>query len=374
MKDYLIVIATTLILAWAVDGTRYGPVDSLGDRNKNRVCLFLMFVFLSLFIGLRTRYNDTEAYISLYNHSPEFPEFWEEFNSELGDNPGFRIIRAWLKTRGVSAQGFLLLFTIISMACSLYFMKYCSSNLPLSIFLFYSTNAYTLSAAAVKQSAAIAFGLIAIIYALKRKWLLYALFLFIAATIHPYVLVYALVPFLMFKPWTSMTYVILAGSMITGFALESLLGTIVDITAMIGDTYSEENLIGEGINFFRVLVANVPLVLSFVYRKRLFSNSSRMDHLMINLAMVNGAIMFVGSFGTAIYFSRLANFFTIAQCIALPWILRRLPREHRRFFTLAMVAGYCGFFIYANVLSQSFDANFSRITLWQYLQKYVLSE
>lgn len=373
MKDYLLVIVTTLVLAWVIERTRFGPVNSLGDLNKDKVCLFMIFLSLSLFIGLRTRYNDTEAYIALYNNSPVFPEFWDDFDSSLGANPGFRIMRAWLKTGGVSAQGFLLFFTAISMACSLYFIKYCSCNLSLTLFLFYATNAYTISAAALKQSVAIAFGLIAVIFALKRKWVWYALFLFIAATYHPYVLVYALVPFLMFKPWTRKTYVILAGSLVAGFALESLLGTIVDITAMIGDSYSEENLIGEGINAFRVLVANVPLVLTFLYRKYLFRNSSRMEHLMINLAMVNGAIMFVGSFGTAIYFSRLASFFTIAQCLALPWILQKLPRGHRQFLTMGMIVGYTGFFLYANVLSQSFDANFSRITLWQYLQNYVFN-
>ena len=92
---------------------------------------------------------------------------------------------------------------------------------------------------------------------------------------------------------------------------------------------------------------------------------------MVNLAMLNGAIMFVGMFGTAIYFSRLASFFTIAQCIALPWILSKLPRDRRTFFTAAMIVGYCGFFAYANVLSQSFDANFRRITLFEYLRNYI---
>ena len=371
MKEYLIVIAATLVMAWIIERTQYGPVNSLGDRNKDRFCYFLIFAVLTLFIGLRTQYNDTAVYISMYEKAVAFPKFWEDFTFQFGGNPGFLIVEAWLKTKQMPAQTYILLFTALSVLCTLIFVKHYSSNLLLTLFLFFATNAYTLSAAALKQSAAIAIGLIAIRFALKRRWGWFAAFLFLATTFHPYVLVFAIVPFLTFKPWTGKTYIVLAVFLVVGFALESLLGTIIDVTSMIGDNYTEEDLIGEGINVFRVLVCNVPLVLTFLYRKRLFENSSRAENLIVNLAMINGAIMFVGSFGTAIYFSRMASFFTIAQCIVLPWILERLPRQERTFYTWGMIAGYSGFFIYANMISQSFDANFSRITIVQYLAEYI---
>ena len=225
----------------------------------------------------------------------------------------------------------------------------------------------------MKQSAAMAISYLAIHFAVKKKWGIFAVLLLLAATFHPYVLILGIVPILTFKPWSKMTYVMLGGFLFAGFALETLLGTIVDITTMIGDNYSEEALIGDGINIFRVLVCNVPLFLTFLYRKQLFRNSTRTAHLMINLAMVNGAIMFVGLFGTAIYFSRLANYLIISQCIALPWILSKLPSDRQRFYQIAMIFGYCGFFVYANVLSQSFDANFSRITLFDYLISSMLN-
>ena len=371
MKEYLIVIAATLVLAWIIERTQYGPVNSLGNRNKDRFCYFLIFAVLTLFIGLRTHYNDTLAYISMYEKAVAFPKFWEDFTFRFGGNTGFLIVQSWLKTKQLPAQSYILFFAALSMLCTLIFLRHNSGNIMLSLFLLFATNAYTLSAAALKQSAAIAIGLIAIIFAQKRKWGWFAVLLFLATTFHPYVLVFAIVPFLTFKPWTGKTYIVLAAFLVVGFALESLLGTIVDITSMIGDNYTEEDLIGEGINVFRVLVCNVPLVLSFLYRKRLFENSSRSENLMVNLAMINGAIMFVGSFGTAIYFSRMASFFTIAQCIVLPWILGRLPRQTRTFYTWGMIAGYSGFFVYANMISQSFDANFSRITIVRYLAEYI---
>lgn len=371
MKEYLFFIAVTLALAWIIERTCVGEPYSIATRSKDRLCYFLIFAVLTLFVGLRTYYNDTTVYITAYERAAGFPAFWDSFNAELGANPGFTITQAWLKSNGISSQGFLLFFAAISVGCSVYFLKTYSNNFILSLFLFFATNAYTLTAAAVKQSAAIALSLVAVTFALKKKWIPFAILIFLAATFHPYILLFVLVPILTFKPWSKLTYIMLAAFVCAGFMLESLLGTIVDITSMIGDYYTEEALIGEGINIFRVLVANVPLILTFIYRKILFRNSTKTDHLIINLAMLNGAIMFVGMFGTAIYFSRMASFFTIAQCVALPWILSKLPRDRKNFYTAAMVVCYCGFFIYANVISQSFDANFGRITLIEYLKNYV---
>ena len=89
--------------------------------------------------------------------------------------------------------------------------------------------------------------------------------------------------------------------------------------------------------------------------------------------MINGAIMFVGLFGKAIYFSRLASYFTIAQCVALPAILSKLPSEYRRLFTYLMIIGYIGFFLYANVMTYSFSTDFSRITFFDYISQLLAS-
>ena len=94
----------------------------------------------------------------------------------------------------------------------------------------------------------------------------------------------------------------LAFSLAAGFLLRPLLGMVVNITTLLGEEYTISEFTGEGVNIFRVLVCNVPLVLSYIYRKKLFTNSSETENLMVNLTMLNGAIMFVGLFGTANYF------------------------------------------------------------------------
>mgnify|MGYP002246861987 CR=1 FL=1 len=107
-----------------------------------------------------------------------------------------------------------------------------------------------------------------------------------------------------------------------------------------------------GVNVFRVLVCSVSHIFShFVYRRELFRDSKPSENLMVNLCMINGAIMFVGLFGTANYFGRLANYFTIAQVVALPWILGKLSPHDRRVLTALMVICYTGYSLYGNLVT-----------------------
>lgn len=372
MTKFILIILVSLALAWIMQRTYICYPNSPQTNMCDRVCYFFMFAMMTLFIGLRTSYNDTYTYISTYRNLQGFPEVLDGFSWRLGDNPGFVLLNSFLKSNGISTQSFLLFYSIISVGVFLYFIKKYSNDFMLSLFLLFTTNTYLISAAAVKQSMAIAIALFGIQFIIKRKWLAYIVTIFLAATFHPYVLIFLVLPFLTFRPWSKWTYVLVLGSIIIGFTLESFLGTIIDLTTMIGDSYKEKDLIGDGINIFRVLVSIVPLVLTYIYRKYIFIDSTESENLMINMTMVNGSIMFVGMFGTAIYFSRLATYFTVSQCVALPWILSKLPKEHRRFLTTAMIVGYTGFFLYANVLVNAFDSAFKGISFIDYIANYIL--
>lgn len=137
--------------------------------------------------------------------------------------------------------------------------------------------------------------------------------------------------------------------------------------SLLGEEYTSESFTGDGVNIFRVLVCNAPLVLSFLYRKQMFENTTREENLIVNLTMLNGAIMFVGLFGTANYFGRLANYFLIFQSLSLPWMLKRIGGREGRMWTMLVVLGYVGYFYYANIINQPFDQDFARLTVSEYL-------
>ena len=188
----------------------------------------------------------------------------------------------------------------------------------------------------------------------------------LAATFHPYILLFLLIPILRFKPWSGGTWLLLALTVIAGLTLPNIVETIVNTAALLGDGYNAEEFIGEGVNVFRVLVASVPVLLTFLLKCRV-SRSGAVDNVFINLSFLYACIMFVGLFGTANYFGRLANYFSIFPAIVLPMILKKLSARDRRFLTVSMVACYLAYFYYGNAINENFAQEFSRITVWNYL-------
>lgn len=159
----------------------------------------------------------------------------------------------------------------------------------------------------------------------------------------------------------------IVGALLCGYGFNSLADVLIDLAAFVGDEYTVEKISGEGISVLRVLVSMIPIVLTYLYRKQLFKNSSKDENLFVNVAAINASVMFVGLFGSSIAFSRLAGYFTLMQCVSLTWILHKIPRRDRQMWKLLTIIGYCGFFAYANVMAGSFDESFSRISLLTYI-------
>lgn len=366
MRELVILMLVAVALAWCADHVTIRP---LNKQKMHRQFLFSVAIFILLagFAGLRKWYNDTETYRYAYEAMNCFPAYWKTVKFDLGSNFGFGIINAWLKTGGVTSQNFLMFWALIVVGLHLFFLHKYSANYALSVFLLFTTGTFLFMCAAIKQTAAVAIGLLAIHFFIKKQYAVYVLLVFLASTIHPYALMFLSVPFFTYKPWTKKTYFFIIIFVASGLALQPLMGTIINITTMIGEEYTVAEFSGAGINIFRVIVCNVPLFLSFMYRKQMFSDSSRKENLFMNLSMLNGAIMFVGLFGTANYFARLANYFLIFQALVLPWMVSKIQTRDREIITTVMVLCYIAYFYYENVINQPFDQNFMRLRVVEYL-------
>lgn len=364
MQELVVLMLMAVALAWCADHVTLGPMNP-DRRHQLILCTVLIVILLAGFAGLRIHCNDTGAYRHSYELITE--SSWDAADKSLGANPIFSWINYQLKMHGVSTQNFLMFWAFLTVGCYIIFVHGYSANYPLTIFLLFTTGCYTFTFAGIKQAAAVGIAAIAVMFALKKNWIPFVACVLIAALIHPYALMYLLVPFMEFRPWTKRTYWILTIFLAAGFLLRPLIGTVVNITALLGEEYTASSFTGEGVNIFRVLVCNVPLALSFLYRKKLFVNTSKTENLIVNLAMLNGVIMFVGLFGTANYFGRLANYFLIFQSLALPWMLKKIGGRDGKILTLLMVLGYTAYFYYANVIAISFDQDFARLSISEYL-------
>ena len=366
MTRLWMVMIFALIFTWLYDYMHPVRYNECHANTKVSMIFIIMTIILGGYLGLRTSYNDTYTYIDIYTRTQPFPYFWNTFDPSLSADPGFNLCNALMKTWGISTQSWLMIYALVTMGLYLHFIRTNGTDLIQNMYLFFCVGIYTFAGAAIKQSIATAICLCSLNFALKKKWIKYGVVVFLGMTFHAYAAVFLLVPFLMFTPWTKKTVLLVIGTICIAFSLRSLLGTIVDITSSIGEGYTVESFAGEGVNIFRVLVCNVPALLAMVYHREVFRNMNVHDNLFFNLAMVNGCIMFIGMFGTANYFARLANFFVMGQVITLPWILNKMDQSKRTIIKSAMVICYLGYFYYStNVVYGAF--NMRHITLGQYL-------
>lgn len=360
-------MAVSLILAAWID-KRDRALLSCGIQRRERLFTCLLILVLGFFCGLRTWGNDTVTYLEIYEYlTPKLGEITPENRPTFSSGIGFFYVTSLLKTLGFSKQNYLLVFAFATVILYVLFVRRYSKSMVFGVFLMFTTGFYTFSLAAIKQCMATGLCLLAVTAALERKWMRFLLLMGLAVLFHPYSLIYLLVPFLMFKPWTFRTLLYVVVFVAAGVLLESLLGVVLNVTDMMGANYNELSFVGEGVNIFRVLVSFVPMLLACLCGKALFRNSGDEENLMFNMAMINALIMFVGLFGTANYFARLANYFLPAQIIVLPWIIGRLVPRDRLVMKTACVVGYLGYFFYENAILRPFATTYTHITIWEYL-------
>lgn len=366
MTRLLIMMAVALFFAAFIDARDRTDIRLWKERKEIRTTL-LLGVALALFCGIRVWGNDTVTYLQIYDQIPRLSALRVEDLPSVAEGIGFYFLTSLLKTLHFTSQDYLMFYAFITAIPYTLFVHRYSGSMKMGVFLMFATGMYTFSMAAIKQCVATGICLMALPLALERRWGRYFLMMLLAAMFHPYSVIYLLVPFMMFKPWTIRTLICVILSLIAGFYLDSLIGTVLDITALMGASYNDDSFTGAGVNVFRVAVAFVPLLLASIYGRPLFRRSTEEEDLMFNLAMLNALIMFVGLFGTANYFARLANYFLPAQVITLPWLLNKTSPVDRAWLKPACIIGYMGYFYYEYGILHPFDAEYAQISLFDYL-------
>lgn len=366
----LIVFAMIMmVLAEIHSAKRAGASDSDRYVKKDRLFFALLAIGLALFVGLRTKFNDTAAYRSGYEAiRPSWSSF-AKIDWVLGSNPGFMVTNTLLRILGVSTQGFLMFYAFITVFCYVWFIRKYTISVWQTVFLYLVAGGYFLSLAAIKECVAIAICLVATDRMLRKKRVSFVLLVLLASTFHPYSLMYLITPFLCFAPWTKRTYLMIAVFFLIGFGLRPFMGTLIDITTMLGEEYTVEEFSGGGVNFFRFLVGAVPIALSFIARKKMRQSEDKPLNLAMNLTVLHGAILFVALFGTANYFARLSEYFSVFTTLSLPWLLRKFEPKTRHIMTLMAVVLYSIFCLYDLSLHAWFDVRYDYVTLWEYLKE-----
>lgn len=374
MSELIPITVGSIVLALLSHNNSSYDYINFNYVKKDRFFFTIMAIAMILVCGLRTAYNDTGTYQLIYDSIPANVDLFEDIEwFNFGENPGFTFTNRILVRLGFSTQSFLMFYAAITLGLYLWFLRKYSCNLPLTIFLFITFAGYIFTFAAIKQCMAMAICLLATDRAIQKRYISFVILVLLACAFHAYAIMYLAVPFLMFRPWSGKTVLMLGAFVLIGFSMEYLLGTILKFTDAIGENYSTDTLTGQGVNPFRLAAVSVPVLLSFYTRSVISSRNDRVHNLMLNLTMLNAELMFVALFGTANYFARLANYFLTFQALSIPWLFTHFEEKSKRLVTNVGVFCYVLFFIYSQAIHESFDGNYFSITLTEYLKSLFAS-
>lgn len=362
------VIAICMVIAFFSDRFSTKKENLSGYAYKEKYLWLLMTTAMAVFAGLRTQYNDTGTYLETYNLLTNSNFDFSSIEWKFGSNFGFNVITILLKSLGFTDNGYIMAFSVVTYFIYIWFIRKYSTDFLMSVFLFFCF-VYTFPFAAIKQSIAVAFCLVAVDKAINKKWFWFVFWIFIAETFHAYSFLYLIVPLLFFVPWqNNKTFMWIVIFFFIGILLRPMLGTVLSITDALGEGYTVESFNQTGVNPFRTVVCLVPLALSFVLRKQIndpYNEVNRAEGLCMNLAFLNGEMMFVALFGTANYFARLANYFYIFPVIAVPRMLNLVKPKWRFLLKVVAIGCYIYFMWYSQIYSgfDTFDRQYDRILL-----------
>lgn len=342
--------------------------------RKADIFIIIVIAWMTCFSFLRTSYNDTANYIFFWQNAGTTEEFLN--GGGLLDFTGNPLSMLWQSlSHDLSSSYHVYFFPPALLICFavIKLLKQYSVSPAFSLLIFFSVGTYVMYMAALKQCFAMFFLLLSIPYVEKKQYIRFYLLVVIAVLFHTHAFMFAIIPFLFEKPWGKVTWLGFAAVLLAMATYDVTLGAFMEYAQSIGALVDESELFdGHQINFLRVVVYWIPTLLALVFRKRLFYNSSRIENLFANMAIVSSFILMIGLVQGANLYARMAAYFEIAAAVTLPWMINKLfNKQSAKLLTFIACICYFGYFCYEFGVSKSFGSQYSSISLLQFFAELV---
>ena len=363
---------TRLILTILVMG---GVAFFSSRQNTKQINIFdvVLIVIYSLFVGLRTSYNDTAAYIRSFLSADPLSIFVQDAdNMSYFHNPLFYAINAKVHEYTNNYHIFFMTFAVIDAILLIRFLKkYSIGNYAYTIILFWGFGLGMFGAAAMKQITAMAILTLSFDAIVDKKWLRFVLIVLFASLIHTYALLFIVLPFFTSHPWNWRTLLVIG---LTGVILLTFISTIsslLDYADAAGKSVADfEVFDGVQMNVFRVAVFGICPISLLLFSKLIFAEKTtneRNVYLLCNMSIIAFMFVLMGSVNGANMFGRLATYFVLGDICLLGWVLKQIFEERSYHILLAFsVALFFIFIVYDN---RSIDAygGYACISFWEFL-------
>lgn len=351
-----------------LDGRQTGKRHFMLRRAD--VFMIVTILWLTSVSFLRTAYNDTSTYILHFQQSESVADYFARGGLlDWAGNPFSELYRDLIRSITENYHIYFFFPAFLSSFAVVKLIKNYSLNPAFSLLIFFSIGTYIMYMAALKQCLAMFFLLLALPYALDKKYIRFYLLVFIAILFHTHAFMFAIVPLLLEKPWGKVTWALLGATIFAMLTYDYTLGAFMEYAQSIGALVDEGELFdGHSINVLRVLVYWIPALLALIFRRQLFTDSTKEENLFVNMSIVSAFILTLGLVQAANLFARMAGYFEIATAIALPWNIKKLfTKQSAQLVTILACILYFGYFMFEFTVSKDFGSDYAAITLWQFI-------
>ena len=248
-------------------------------------------------------------------------------------------------------------------------LKIISFSFIYGIFLFFTLGTYVFTLAAMKQVVAMAVLMVAVPYLEKKQWVRYYTLVVIAALFHTYAIAFAVLPLFFRRPWKLFTFVFVGVVAVLMMNFETAITAFMDQANDLGKTLAEYEIFdNHSVNTFRLLVYAVTPLISLIFQKWVFYNSSQRENMLVHMSIISLAFMSMGTQSGANMFGRMATYFELGIICCLPWMLKKIfNRSSFRLVAVAAIVCFLGYFTYANGIANNFGRDYSSISLLSFL-------
>lgn len=341
---WLLMIAVVMLTALAPQQSKLTLPDGTTYNRDigNPVCVVIAILLLAFFTG-RTIANDVFIYRLHFANINTDITWAQLYETGTGSNPLFGFIQVLFK-RLVSANpaDFHLFEGFIVQTCFVLFYRRYSPSLSMSLFMVIASGLFYFLMVSWKQSIAMGIGLAGIPLIQQKRYVLYGLLLAVTMLIHPYIIMYGMLPFLINdKVWTKKNILMIGFMCLAGFSLSKILGSALEVTEIIFDNsydaqwFTEDN----GVSYQRIIFFAITPALSWIYRKELDANPYPLMNGFIQMSVISFGFYLMSMSGGANFISRMGTYFEPFSFVALPYILLYIVPEDRRTVTKYLTLG-----------------------------------
>ena len=333
----------------------YRTVNSYGQIQKRPRAFqcILFFGVIVLFSGLRSGIADTGAYIRIFE---QYPSAITNIDwSNVSKDKGFYLFGVFYKQFiSDDYHGWLFVIALISgIALAIAFFKY-ATNFGMSCFLFIASTIFVYFFNGMRQFICVCIVFAASQWIVERKYVRFIVLILLLYPIHASVLILIPLGFLVnAKPWTSRMWMVISAFVIFLLGFDRLfpfLSIIMEESQYA--EYAELIITGTGTSIFRLLIALIPCIFSFIGRRIIASESTPMIDLMINMSVINALLYAVAAISSGMVIGRLTVYFDIYNVLLLPWLIDHIfEQKSAQLVKGVCIVAYFIFFYYQMVIT-----------------------